>query len=49
MEITIYTVNTGIHSQIVVDVQEAVLDFLPVLERIVKVAKEYNDEQDKNA
>lgn len=49
MEIILKTVNTGIHSQIIIDVQSAQSEFLPVLERIVKIVEEVNDKADKEA
>lgn len=49
MFIIIKTVSTGIHSQIEVDVESAKLEFLPILERIVRCVKEYNDDQNEKA
>jgi len=49
MEIIIRTFNTGIHSQIIVDVQSAQSEFLPVLERILKIVEEVNDKAVKEA
>jgi len=45
MEIKIISVNNGIHYSIRVDVEGAELEYLPILERIVKIVEEYNKEQ----
>jgi len=42
MEIIIKTINTGINTQIRVDVIDSRSEFLPVLEKIVKAMEEFN-------
>ena len=49
MEIILKTVNTGIHSQITIDVESVESEFLPVLERITKIVEEVNDKADEEA
>ena len=45
MEIIIKTINTGINTQIQVDVIDSRSEFLPVLEKIMKAIEEFNTKE----
>jgi len=51
MKIIISTINTGINTQAKIDIEgvDNVDNFNVFVEKIAKVVKEYNDEQNENA